>query len=193
MPQLSNFCRKCGGKITMRQPPNENEVRHVCEACGFIDYYNPKLVRSVFECLLRSLLMQAIRTVLHTCLPSHERSRSHCLMLTCSVQPGHAVHAQSSFCEARESEAPLFACVQVVGCIVEHEGKVLLCRRAIQPCKGLWTVPAGFLEMGESTAAGAARETWEEANARVEVRTTPEMSAFRCMVHYEADSPNSCG
>jgi len=58
---------------------------------------------------------------------------------------------------------------QVVGCIVEHEGKVLLCRRAIEPCKGLWTVPAGFLEMGESTAAGAARETWEEANAKVEV------------------------
>ncbi len=60
-------------------------------------------------------------------------------------------------------------CSQVVGCIVEHKGKVLLCRRAIEPCKGLWTVPAGFLEMGESTAAGAARETWEEANAKVEV------------------------
>ena len=53
---------------------------------------------------------------------------------------------------------------------------MLLCRRAIQPCKGLWTVPAGFLEMGESTAAGAARETWEEANARVEVRTASAMS-----------------
>lgn len=37
--------------------------------------------------------------------------------------------------------------------------------------KGLWTVPAGFLEMGESSAAGAARETWEEAKARVEVRS----------------------
>ena len=53
---------------------------------------------------------------------------------------------------------------------MEHEGQLLLCRRAIEPCRGLWTVPAGFLEMGESTAAGAARETWEEANARVEVR-----------------------
>ena len=50
MPQLSNFCRKCSGKIVMRQPANESEVRHVCEACGFIDYYNPKLVRSVSEC-----------------------------------------------------------------------------------------------------------------------------------------------
>jgi ADP-ribose pyrophosphatase YjhB (NUDIX family) len=53
---------------------------------------------------------------------------------------------------------------------VEHEGRLLLCRRAIEPCRGLWTVPAGFLEMGEGTAAGAARETWEEAGARVEVR-----------------------
>ena len=60
---------------------------------------------------------------------------------------------------------------QVVGCIVEHQGRLLLCRRAIEPCKGLWTVPAGFLEMGESSAAGAARETWEEAKARVEVRS----------------------
>lgn len=35
---------------------------------------------------------------------------------------------------------------------MEHEGKLLLCRRAIQPCYGKWTVPAGFLEMNESTA-----------------------------------------
>ena len=67
---------------------------------------------------------------------------------------------------------------QVVGCIVEHEGRVLLCRRAIEPCTGLWTVPAGFLEMGESTAAGAARETWEEANARVEARFSFQPPSF---------------
>ncbi len=42
-------------------------------------------------------------------------------------------------------------------------------RRAIEPCRGLWTVPAGFMELHESTAAGAARETWEEAHAHVEV------------------------
>jgi len=58
---------------------------------------------------------------------------------------------------------------QVVGCLVEHEGKVLLCRRAIEPCYGLWTLPAGYMELDESTAAGAARETWEEANAKVKV------------------------
>ena len=61
---------------------------------------------------------------------------------------------------------------------MEHEGRVLLCRRAIEPCKGLWTVPAGFLEMGESTAAGAARETWEEANARVEARFSFQPPSF---------------
>lgn len=57
----------------------------------------------------------------------------------------------------------------VVGAIVEHEGKILLCRRGIQPQRGLWTVPAGFLELGESTAAGAARETMEEAAAAVDI------------------------
>ena len=57
----------------------------------------------------------------------------------------------------------------IVGCVAEWEGKILLCKRGIQPRHGLWTVPAGFLENGETTAAGAQRETLEEANARVEV------------------------
>jgi ADP-ribose pyrophosphatase YjhB (NUDIX family) len=57
----------------------------------------------------------------------------------------------------------------VVGCIPEWEDRILLCRRAIEPRRGLWTVPAGFMENGETTADGAARETLEEANARVEV------------------------
>lgn len=57
----------------------------------------------------------------------------------------------------------------VVGCIPEWEDKVLLCRRAIEPKYGLWTLPAGFMENGETTAEGAARETLEEAGARVEV------------------------
>ena len=58
----------------------------------------------------------------------------------------------------------------VVGCIVrDSAGRVLLCRRAIEPCRGQWTVPAGFMELGESAAEGAARETWEEAEARVRV------------------------
>ena len=82
--------------------------------------------------------------------------------------------------------------------ICEHEGKILLCKRGIEPCKGLWTIPAGklshrnhdhvairylassnamnlnwpyagYMEMGESSAEGAARETMEEAKAAVEV------------------------
>lgn len=57
----------------------------------------------------------------------------------------------------------------VVGCIPQWEDRILLCRRAIEPRKGLWTLPAGFLEDHETTLEGAARETLEEASARVEV------------------------
>ncbi|HZP86778.1 MAG TPA: NUDIX hydrolase [Burkholderiales bacterium] len=57
----------------------------------------------------------------------------------------------------------------IVGCVAEWQGRILLCKRAIEPRYGLWTVPAGFLENGETTAAGAQRETLEEANARVEI------------------------
>eukprot|EP00898_Chlorokybus_atmophyticus_P003878 jgi/Chlat1/4491/Chrsp29S04573 len=62
----------------------------------------------------------------------------------------------------------------VVGCIVETEGKVLLVRRAIEPCYGMWTLPAGYMELHESSAEGAARETLEEACAHVRV-TAPFM------------------
>ncbi|GFR50938.1 hypothetical protein Agub_g13258 [Astrephomene gubernaculifera] len=96
----ANFCRVCGGSLTLRRPSGEREWRHVCGACGYVDYLNPKMV---------------------------------------------------------------------VGCCVEHRGKLLLCRRAIEPSRGLWTLPAGFMELNESTAAGAARETREEANAEVQV------------------------
>ncbi|MED6203873.1 Nudix hydrolase 23, chloroplastic [Stylosanthes scabra] len=57
----------------------------------------------------------------------------------------------------------------VVGCLVEHDNKVLLCKRKIEPSYGLWTLPAGYLEIGESAMEGAIRETREEANADVEV------------------------
>lgn len=55
----------------------------------------------------------------------------------------------------------------VVGCIAEHKGKILMCRRAIEPRAGFWTLPAGFLELGESAAQAGVRETWEEATADV--------------------------
>lgn len=56
----------------------------------------------------------------------------------------------------------------VVGCVAEHEGRILLCRRAIEPRLGYWTLPAGFMENGETTVAAAQRETHEEALALVE-------------------------
>ncbi len=54
----------------------------------------------------------------------------------------------------------------IVGCLPVHEGRILLCRRAIEPRKNYWTLPAGFMENGETSAQGAARETWEEARAK---------------------------
>ena len=57
----------------------------------------------------------------------------------------------------------------VAGCVPEHEGKILLCRRAIEPRRGWWTIPARFMENGESTLDAARREAAEEALADVEV------------------------
>ncbi|HEV8517020.1 MAG TPA: NUDIX hydrolase, partial [Burkholderiales bacterium] len=57
----------------------------------------------------------------------------------------------------------------IVGCIPEWQDKILLCKRGIEPRYGLWTVPAGFMENGETTYQGALRETLEEANANVEI------------------------
>jgi ADP-ribose pyrophosphatase YjhB (NUDIX family) len=95
------FCCHCGSPVALRVPPGDHLPRHVCEACGTIQYQNPKMV---------------------------------------------------------------------VGCIAEWtDARILLCRRAIEPRRGLWTVPAGFMENGETTAQGAMRETLEEANARVEI------------------------
>lgn len=55
----------------------------------------------------------------------------------------------------------------VVGALPEYDGRILMCRRAIEPCYGLWTLPAGYLENGESVTAGAVRETREEACADI--------------------------
>ncbi len=75
---------------------------------------------------------------------------------------------------------PRFVCTQcgsvhyqnprmVVGCVPEHKGQILLCKRSIEPRYGFWTLPAGFMELGETLAEAALRETWEEALARVEL------------------------
>ena len=59
----------------------------------------------------------------------------------------------------------------VAGSIPEWDGKILLCRRAIEPRLGLWTFPAGFMELGESTEEAAARETLEEAHAEISIHS----------------------
>lgn len=84
----------------MRIPPGDSLERAVCDACGHIQYQNPKMV---------------------------------------------------------------------VGCLPVYGERILICKRAIEPRYGLWTLPAGFMENNESAAEGAAREAFEEANARVEI------------------------
>lgn len=82
------------------------------------------------------------------------------------VPPGDTLPRQvCSRCGSVHYENPKV----VVGCIAHHAGRVLLCRRAIEPRRGLWTVPAGFFEMGETAEDAAVRETLEEACAQVTV------------------------
>jgi len=57
----------------------------------------------------------------------------------------------------------------VVGSVARWHDRILLCRRSINPRHGYWTLPAGYLELNESTSAGAEREAWEEARARIEI------------------------
>ena len=59
--------------------------------------------------------------------------------------------------------------LNVVGTVPVWQDRVLLCKRNIEPRFGLWTLPAGFMELGETTEEGALRETVEEAGARVEL------------------------
>ncbi|MFY9510736.1 MAG: NUDIX hydrolase [Rubrivivax sp.] len=59
--------------------------------------------------------------------------------------------------------------INVVGTVPAWGDQVLLCRRNIEPRRGLWTLPAGFMELGESTSEGARRETDEEAGAHIEL------------------------
>ena len=59
----------------------------------------------------------------------------------------------------------------VVGSVARWGDKILMCRRAINPRRGFWTLPAGYLELNESTRAGAEREAWEEARAKLAIET----------------------
>lgn len=68
-------------------------------------------------------------------------------------------------CDTIHYENPL----TVVGTVPVLDDRVLLCKRNIEPRWGKWTLPAGFMELGETTAQGAARETTEEAGAQFEI------------------------
>ena len=84
--------------FSRRVPDGDNLARDICDACGFIDYVNPRIV---------------------------------------------------------------------VGSVVEHDGRILMCRRSIEPRRGFWTLPAGFMEQGETTEDGARREEAPGAGARL--------------------------
>ncbi|MBM3572884.1 MAG: NUDIX domain-containing protein [Alphaproteobacteria bacterium] len=83
----------------------------------------------------------------------------------------------------------------VVGAVCAWQDKILLCRRAINPRKGYWTLPAGFLEESETTEAGAQREAWEEARARIEldgvlgVYSIPRLSQVQIIYRAKLLSP----
>ena len=65
----------------------------------------------------------------------------------------------------------------VVGTVPQWEDRILLCRRAIEPRYGFWTLPAGFMENGETPGQGAIRETFEEAGARIDLKAAFSMIA----------------
>jgi len=98
------------------------------------------------------------------------RSIKHCR--ACGAPAQYRVPAEDnreravcSVCGTVHYENPL----NVVGTVPAWDERVLLCRRNIEPRYGKWTLPAGFLELGETTTEGALRETDEEAGARIEL------------------------
>jgi ADP-ribose pyrophosphatase YjhB (NUDIX family) len=111
----------------------------------------------------------------HT-MPAVVSPESHTSSITCCSHCGQRVSQQipegdnrlravCSGCGSIHYENPRI----VVGCVPSAGDLVLLCRRAIEPRKGYWTMPAGFMELGETLGDAARRETWEEALARVEL------------------------
>jgi ADP-ribose pyrophosphatase YjhB (NUDIX family) len=100
-----------------------------------------------------------------------QHSIKHCK--TCGATTVYSVpegdnfeRAVCSACQAIHYENPL----NVVGTLPIWQDQVLLCKRNIEPRKGLWTLPGGYMEMGETVAQGAVRETTEEAGATVELQ-----------------------
>ena len=118
---------KAAPGFVRRIPEGDDRQRLVCDACGFVDYENPKIV---------------------------------------------------------------------VGAVATWEDKILLCRRAIDPRKGYWTLPAGFLELHETAIDGARREAWEEARAQIEidqllaVYSIPRISQIQLIYRARLASPD---
>lgn len=83
----------------------------------------------------------------------------------------------------------------VVGSVVRHDSKILLCRRAIEPRKGFWTIPAGYMELQETPEDGARREAREEANADLHlsgllaVYTVPRLSQVQLIYRATLNTP----
>jgi ADP-ribose pyrophosphatase YjhB (NUDIX family) len=83
----------------------------------------------------------------------------------------------------------------VVGSVCRWEDRILLCRRAINPRRGFWTLPAGYMELNETTAEGARREAWEEARAEIEldgliaVYNIPRLSQVQLIYRARLKSP----
>ena len=84
----------------------------------------------------------------------------------------------------------------VVGSVALWERRILMCRRAIEPRKGFWTLPAGYLELGERAEDGAVREAFEEAQARISidrllaVYSVPRISQVQIMYRADLDEPD---
>jgi ADP-ribose pyrophosphatase YjhB (NUDIX family) len=75
--------------------------------------------------------------------------------------------AKSSFCPACSKSHYRNPCI-TVGCIAYHGDRILMCRRAEEPARGLWSIPSGYLECGETLEQATARETFEETGAVVD-------------------------
>lgn len=83
----------------------------------------------------------------------------------------------------------------VTGSVIRHEGRILMCRRAIEPRRGYWTIPAGYMELHETPEDGARREAVEEANAHVALRsllavyTVPRLSQVQLLYRAGLEMP----
>ncbi len=108
-----------------------------------------------------------MRTVPCPCEHAAMNFCSHCGQRVAPAIPAgdHLPRFVCASCGAIHYENPKL----IAGCIPEHEGRILLCRRGIEPRRGFWTFPAGFMENDETLQQAAARESKEECLADVEI------------------------